>query len=312
MLRFLLAVIVLCPVSVCAQPAGAPAYFREACRLIERNYYKAPGEAFLRIRGTSIDTLLETDPPSAAYPAIHAALAALHDKHCRLLLPAAPNPVTDSVAFRWPFASFKSATGVNVLELYSFSSAAREVRRKVADSLYALVRQLAREGKLIIDLRNMEGGSNAPFLCALAPLTGESKLFTYVNRQKDKTGYVFDRGRLIRTQGRARIAELSLSDYDSQILPVKIAVITGPYTASAGEIIALIFRGLPFARSFGEPTYGVPTGVAVFPLSDAASLALAVSVPVDRDGDRHVGPIPPDVATAADKAMEMAEAWIIH
>jgi carboxyl-terminal processing protease len=46
----------------------------------------------------------------------------------------------------------------------------------------------------------------------------------------------------------------------------------------------MAFRGRPGARSFGEPTAGVPTGNSQHRLSDGAELYLTEGIGVDRTG----------------------------
>ena len=56
-----------------------------------------------------------------------------------------------------------------------------------------------------------------------------------------------------------------------------VDVLTGPRTASAGEAVAIAFRGRPDTRSFGEPTFGVPTANAPYLLSDGALVVLTTA-----------------------------------
>src|SRR5690606_30239241 len=56
----------------------------------------------------------------------------------------------------------------------------------------------------------------------------------------------------------------------------RVAVLLGPSTASAGEVLAMAFRGVDGRRSFGAGTGGVNTGTRTFVLADGAELVLAV------------------------------------
>ncbi|MGV9658891.1 S41 family peptidase [Streptomyces koyangensis] len=56
-----------------------------------------------------------------------------------------------------------------------------------------------------------------------------------------------------------------------------VAVLTGPRTASAGEAVAIAFRERPDTRTFGDPTSGVPTANAPYPLSDGALVVLTTA-----------------------------------
>ena len=63
-----------------------------------------------------------------------------------------------------------------------------------------------------------------------------------------------------------------------------VAVLTGPDTASAAEAVLISFRGRPHTRTFGEPTYGLPTLNTINILSDGAELAVTDVKEADRTG----------------------------
>lgn len=98
-----------------------------------------------------------------------------------------------------------------------------------------------------------------------------------------------------------------------------VAVLTSRLTASAGEGVAIAFRGRPDARSFGEPTAGVPTGNARHRLPDGAELYLTEGVGVDRAGRAYQTRIRPDqpvasdwtrYGTPGDPVLRAAAAWL--
>ena len=73
-----------------------------------------------------------------------------------------------------------------------------------------------------------------------------------------------------------------------------VAVLTDSLTASAGEGVAVAFRGRDSTRSFGEPTWGVSTANAAFDLGDGARLVLTVATMGDRRGNVYGGKVIPD------------------
>jgi carboxyl-terminal processing protease len=79
-----------------------------------------------------------------------------------------------------------------------------------------------------------------------------------------------------------------------------VVVLTSRLTSSSGEGVAMAFRGQPDSRSFGEPTAGVPTGNAGYPLSDRAELHLTEGIGVDRTGATYQTRIRPDRPVATD------------
>ena len=75
----------------------------------------------------------------------------------------------------------------------------------------------------------------------------------------------------------------------------RVALLIGADTASAGEVLAMAFRGVDGRQSFGAPTAGVNTGTRTFVMPDGAELVLAVVTMSDRTGRAYRGPIAPDV-----------------
>ncbi len=296
-----------------SRPQSPQRYFEDAFTLIRRGYYRARDIDFRKLGAEAREMIRDASTTADTYSAIGHVIAALDDKHCHFYPPSssafraakdtAPAPAGRPMPFTTAFRNGNTA----VISLLSYSEPDATRRRKVADSLYAFLSGL-REKKatgLIIDLRKMEGGSNAPFLCGLGALTGRDLLFTYVDNRNNKYAYRFLNGTLWRETKRARFRELSIRAYrEGNIPPLRIAVITGPYTASTGEIIAIMFKGLPHCRSFGAATYGLPTGVSVYGLADGARIALANTVPRDRDGHRYTGPVIPDEPIPAESADE--------
>ena len=73
-----------------------------------------------------------------------------------------------------------------------------------------------------------------------------------------------------------------------------IVVLTGPNTASAGEIVVLAFKGMSDVFIYGEPTAGLTTANATYNLSDGSVLVLTVCKEADRSGTIQEGKIQPD------------------
>jgi C-terminal processing protease CtpA/Prc len=97
-----------------------------------------------------------------------------------------------------------------------------------------------------------------------------------------------------------------------------VAVITGFYTMSSGEAVAIAFRGRPNTRSFGEPTAGKSTANQGERLSDGSMLLVTAALMADRNGMLYGIPIQPDervdarAGTAAeeDHALAAAVNWL--
>lgn len=122
----------------------------------------------------------------------------------------------------------------------------------------------------VIDLREIEGGIYIPFLTGLAPLIDAAHLIGFVDRHGKKGHTVRYKNGIYCQQGRKKARLGNLSRYQRPgIANQPIAVLSGQYTASSGEMILLSLKGLPQVRTFGAATYGVPTGKTNFFLSDS-------------------------------------------
>jgi carboxyl-terminal processing protease len=80
---------------------------------------------------------------------------------------------------------------------------------------------------------------------------------------------------------------------------------------SAGEALAVYFKGRPDTRSFGTPTCGHHHLLQDFPLNDGAVLWLTTACHEDRTRQKYRGPIGPDeVITNPEQAVIRAVAWL--
>lgn len=91
-----------------------------------------------------------------------------------------------------------------------------------------------------------------------------------------------------------------------------VAVVMGARTASAGEAVALAFRGQANSRSFGQPSAGLSTGNRPMTLVDGTTLLVTHNVMTDRSGQGDGAQLQPDQATASGPAtLAAAEAWLL-
>ena len=87
-------------------------------------------------------------------------------------------------------------------------------------------------------------------------------------------------------------------------LPGPVSVLVDGGTASAGEAVAVAFRGVPDVRSYGSPTLGMSSSNETVPLPDGAVLNVTTSRFADRNGQVYGSRISPDVPT--DDPLSMA------
>lgn len=184
-------------------------------------------------------------------------------------------------------------------------------------ALHAGIAELDEAGTCgwIVDLRDERGGNMWAPLAGLGPLLGvtaeqdvasDANVVGYfVDSDTTRTPWRYSNGvAYIDSEPKAAASDPhELRDPDAPV-----AVLVGPRTASAGEAIATAFATRPNTRSFGEPTFGVPTGNEVFRLADGAGIALTTVQFADRSGQLYgpVGGLVPDQPGGQEEAV----AWL--
>jgi C-terminal processing protease CtpA/Prc len=163
----------------------------------------------------------------------------------------------------------------------------------IADSLQELIARLDTKGisKWIIDLRKNSGGNCWPMLAGIGPLLGEGVCGYFVS-DHEKIPIAYRNGAAF--QGRHVRCRVSNNSYHTKNDHHSIAVLTNRGTVSAGEIVALAFKGKERACLYGEPTAGLTTANATYSLSDHSMLVLTVCQEADHTGRVCAGSIAPD------------------
>jgi carboxyl-terminal processing protease len=169
---------------------------------------------------------------------------------------------------------------------------------RIADSLQELIARLDNKGggdrgvtKWIIDLRKNAGGNCWPMLAGIGPLLGDGICGYFVNGT-ERIPISYRNGAAF--QGKHVLCRVSKEGYRTQRQPKSIVVLTGKRTISAGEIVALAFKGREQAYLLGEPTAGLTTANATYSLSDRSMLVLTVCREADYLGRICEGSILPD------------------
>lgn len=250
----------------------------------------------------------------ACYPALHYAVAKLGDNHSFLR----SAQLTRQFAPAEEAKPFQPATGEIIDSQFAYVNlpsfvwgSADASGRAFSAQLHTLLAQLdsLQPTGWILDLRQNGGGSCWPMLAGIGPLLGEGVCGYFVAPGTKPKPWFYRQGRA----GVGKNKVLSRVQYPVRLRTAwpPVAVLTSPRTASAGEVVVTAFRGRPNTRHFGEPTAGVSTGNAGFPLRDGATLFLAVSAYADRTGRVYGGKILPDEVAPGDTAMAAAKRWLI-
>jgi C-terminal processing protease CtpA/Prc len=159
----------------------------------------------------------------------------------------------------------------------------------------------------VIDIRRVGGGNMWPMLQALRPLIGEANPGFFVGpegRQPWEEWYKSGTFALTASLQRGEPAG---------------AVLTSRMTGSAGENVAIAFRGRGATRSFGESTAGRTSSNRPFRLPDGKLLWVAYAHGADRNGRVYMDKVVPDeavavdwqrIATADDPVLAAAMSWL--
>jgi carboxyl-terminal processing protease len=169
----------------------------------------------------------------------------------------------------------------------------------IADSLQAVIARLDTRNisRWIIDLRRNSGGNCWPMLAGIGPLLGEG-VDGYFVAYGEKIPFAYYDGSAF--QGRHVLCRVSNRGYKTRSSHNSIVVLTSRGTVSAGEILALAFKGRQQTYLIGEATAGLTTANATYSLSDKSMLVLTVCQEADRTGRICEGSIQPDKYVSAD------------
>jgi carboxyl-terminal processing protease len=255
------------------------------------NWTKLRQEAFADARGAKT--------PAETYSAIQLTLGALGDHHSFFIDPQHAQQLGTALltSDEQPHGQLL-APGIGYLELPGFVGSQRAAQGYVTLA-QDLIRTVDRTGTCgwVVDLRNDDGGNMWPMLDGVGPILGNGIAGSFVEPDGSKQVWSYVNGR-VQLAG-SIILEAESPYHLKRILP-PVAVLTGPQTASAGEAVVVAFRGRPTARSFGEPTNGLPTANEGFTLRDGAILWLTVGLDADRSGRTYESAIAPDQVVPLD------------
>jgi len=288
-------------------------YIEEALDLIEINSVRRFEIDWAAFRAAAHEDAHDATTIPEAYAAIRHALSRLGDNHS-FFQPPGEGPAHDETMTE-PVVELLGS-GVGYLEVPAYSAGGAEGDR-YATLYHRLIEKVDAAGACgwVVDLRANTGGNLWPMLAAVGPILGPGLVGSFVYPDASTREWRY-------TDGAAELDDLTVARADPFYSPRDsfgpVAVLTDSRTASAGEGIAVAFRGRASTRSFGLPTHGVSTGNAGFMLPDGAAIFLTVATMADRLGQRYGGPLPPDVPVAnasksrraPDPAVQEALSWL--
>lgn len=307
-------------------PRASPvalSYLNEALAPMERHSLRRRQIDWVQFRADAVARLGAAQTPVEAYPAIDATVRALGDGHSRFFPPERAPGTTDQPPSVESIVSGRRFGDLAYVYLPGFGGP-NPVGR--ADSTLAVVRALDGGEPApppcgwIVDLRLNSGGNMYPMLAGIGPVLGDGVAGRFVPPGGGSTPWYHAAGSAgVTGAGGERALVTATTPYTLRRPGVPVAVLHGEATASSGEAVAISFRGLPNARSFGTHTGGLSTAVTGFRLSDGAFLTVATAVMRDRLGRDYGGPLAPDEPVPAsgrpvpgeeDATVRAAQRWL--
>ncbi|MBS1567504.1 MAG: hypothetical protein JST39_24180, partial [Bacteroidetes bacterium] len=296
----------------------------EALALMQKHYYRKNGVQWDSLVTYAKNRLNNSSTCEEAFETIDWCFRQMHENHSFVMPPARAaeyngnaSPTTEKPKLENLVGKLEGILlddGTGYINIPWVGTTDSLICAQVADSIQAIIARLDEKNirKWIVDLRANRGGNCWPMLAGVGPLLGEG-VCAYFVTNREKTPIIYKDGaamlgRNIRCQ--------SNRNYKTKAVNPKIAVLMGNRTCSAGEIVALAFRGKEQVSFYGSPTAGLTTGNNTYMLSDKSMLVLAISMEADRRGTICEGRLVPDEIVEADdrthrdKVISRARMWL--
>ncbi len=253
---------------------------------------------------------------SDTYPIIRYLIGKLADNHSRI--------TTSEEKSNWKEMKVTSSSqpngdiidGIAYVEIPGFRTGDPEQMTMYADHLMSVLHELDLQNPVgwIIDLRGNTGGNFFAMMAGLSPIFGNKEYVKMTYRDGSIKSVLFNKRDLIYDE--KKVAKTSSKSVPLSSAKGKIAVLLGPNTSSAGEMVAIAFKSLSTSRFFGQPTMGVASNTEEFSLSDGSVLYLATSYCTDVQGIVYVKGLTPDEhveeSLEFDHTLLMAKSWILE
>jgi carboxyl-terminal processing protease len=303
----------------------------EALRFMEKNYYRKDEISWPDLAARARQQLQTAGNCEDAYASITWCFKQLNEPHSFVMppdkaarytgYPESPSPEPPLSALVGEIRGEWLQDSIAYLTVPWVSTTDSLLCERIADSLQTVIARLDSRNisRWIIDLRKNTGGNCWPMLTGLGPLLGDG-IYGYFVTSGERIPIAYHEGSAF--QGRHVLCRVSAKGYRTQSDRKYIVVLTGPRTVSAGEIVALAFKGRALTYFIGEPTAGLTTANATYSLSDKSMLVLTVCQEADCTGricEGRIHPdkfISPDAAVAAppatgnDPVKEAAVSWL--
>jgi carboxyl-terminal processing protease len=297
----------------------------EVLGFMEKNYYRKDEVSWTSLTARAKEQLRAAGSCDDAYSTVSWCLRQLNEPHSFIMAPEkaaryagedAPPPgpgdlsdLVGEIKGEWLQDS------IAYLTIPWISTKDSLICQRIADSLQTVIARLDSRNisRWIIDLRQNSGGNCWPMLAGIGPLLGDG-IFGYFVGSGERIPIAYYDGSAF--QGRHIRCQVSDNHgYRTRSARKSIVVLTSRRTVSAGEIVALAFKGRQQTWLIGQPTAGLTTANATYSLSDRSMLVLTVCQEADRSGRICEGSIQPDQLVSAnmvsdDPARTAALTWL--
>jgi len=312
-------------VSPCTQ--NAERLLNEALEFMQKNYYRRDDVRWEDLVISARERLRTAVSCDDVYSTISWCFSRLNEQHSFVMPPAKAAVYNNDITYLSHLPALSELVGEIRGELLNDSIAYLTIPwvnttdslicTRIADSLQDMIARLDANGvsKWIIDLRKNSGGNCWPMLAGIGPLLGEGICGYFVSGH-ERVPITYRNGAAF--QGRHARCRVSNNGYRTKSARNDIVVLTSRGTVSAGEIVALAFKGRQRVLLYGEPTAGLTTANATYSLSDHSMLVLTICQEADPTGRICEGSIAPDkYITAAGPAQgdivkRAAIGWLLN
>jgi carboxyl-terminal processing protease len=273
----------------------------EAFVLMQTHYYKKDSVQWEPLIKTAKDLLNESSDCDAAYKTVQWCFDQIKEEHSFIMTPLKASLYSGNVngsndptakPLSGPIRHEFIEGGIGYINVPWISTTDQAICTRYADSIQSIIQNFDQKGanKWIIDLRKNTGGNCWPMLAGLGPLLGNG-IHGYFVSSKENIPIIYKNGMVM--QGKQARCIVS-KPYTLEAKNKSIIILTGKNTSSAGEIVALSFKGLDGVYLYGQPTAGLTTANATYSLSNGSMLVLTACKEADRNGKIIEGRIQPD------------------
>jgi hypothetical protein len=274
----------------------------EAIALMQKHYYKKDSIRWEPLITSAKISLNQSSACEDAYKAVQWCFDQIKEKHSFIMPPVKAAMYNGNINSSSLTTTNKRLSGDITHELIEGSIAYisvpwitttdEKICTQFADSIQALIKFFDQRSitRWIIDLRKNTGGNCWPMLAGVGPLLGNGTHGFFV-ASKENIPITYKNG--VAMQGKQARCVVT-NPYTLAGVNNTVVVLTGEYTSSAGEIVAIAFKGMNKVYLYGEPTAGLTTANASYPLSDGSMLVLTVCKEADRNGKVIEGRVQPD------------------